>query len=161
MKPVLTTVISATALAFAGPALAAAAPSAKAPATNPAKPATAPSPATPPTTAAPATGTTDPLDQGATDSTAPATQADTATTSTTTTTTTASSAATAKAGDTVYDSTGVPAGTIESVSATSVVLVTSAGKATVPLSGLSNGPKGPTIAMTKTQLEEAIRKAKG
>ncbi len=70
-------------------------------------------------------------------------------------------AVTPKVGDTVYDSTGIAAGTVESVSDTSFVLVTSAGKATVPLSGLSNGPKGPTIAMTKAQLEEAIRKAKG
>jgi hypothetical protein len=138
MKLIATTMLSA-AVALASPAIAAKTPAAH--------------PAATPSTATPPSDTTTASDQTATDATTPASQADAAAS--------AHTAVTAKAGDTVYDNTGIAAGTVESVSGTTFVLVTSAGKATVPLSGLSNGPKGLTIAMTKSQLEEAIRKAKG
>ena len=68
----------------------------------------------------------------------------------------AAAAATAKAGDTVYDSAGEVVATVESVDGSNAVLSTGASKATVPLSSLSSGPKGPTIGMTKSELEAAI-----
>ncbi len=68
----------------------------------------------------------------------------------------AAQAATAKAGDTVYDSAGEVVATVESVEGTNAVISTGASKATVPLSALASGPKGPTLGMTKSQLEAAI-----
>jgi hypothetical protein len=68
----------------------------------------------------------------------------------------AAQAATAKAGDTVYDTAGEAVATIESVEGQNAVITTGSAKATVPLSSFASGPKGPTISMTKTQLEAAI-----
>lgn len=73
----------------------------------------------------------------------------------------AATAATAKAGDTVYDSAGEVVATVESVEGSNAVISTGASKATVPLSSLASGPKGPTIGMTKSQLEAAIAGAGG
>lgn len=69
----------------------------------------------------------------------------------------AAQAATAKAGDTVYDAAGEAVATIESVEGQNAVITTGSSKATVPLSSFGSGPKGPTISMTKAQLEAAIQ----
>lgn len=71
----------------------------------------------------------------------------------------AAQAAAAKAGDTIYDTAGEAVGTIESVDGTNAVISTGTAKATVPLSAFASGPKGPTIGMTKAQLEAAIQGA--
>jgi hypothetical protein len=71
----------------------------------------------------------------------------------------AAQAAAAKAGDTIYDSAGEAVGTIESVEGQNAVISTGTAKATVPLSAFASGPKGPTIGMTKAQLEAAIQAA--
>lgn len=71
----------------------------------------------------------------------------------------AAQTATAKAGDTVYDPAGQPAATIESIDGANAVLSTGTLKATVPLSAIGSGPNGPTISMTKAQLEAAIQGA--
>lgn len=70
-------------------------------------------------------------------------------------------AATAKAGDTVYDPSGQVVGTVESVSGGNFVLSTGSNKATLPISALGSGPNGPSISMTKDQLEAAIKQATG
>jgi hypothetical protein len=72
----------------------------------------------------------------------------------------AAQAATAKAGDTVYDTAGEVVATIESVEGQNAVITTGSAKATVPLSSFASGPKGPTISMTKAQLEAAISASK-
>ncbi|HEX8057114.1 MAG TPA: hypothetical protein VF481_10660 [Novosphingobium sp.] len=72
----------------------------------------------------------------------------------------AAQAATAKAGDTVYDTAGEVVATIESVEGQNAVITTGSAKATVPLSSFAAGPKGPTISMTKAQLEAAIAGSK-
>jgi len=72
----------------------------------------------------------------------------------------AAQAATAKAGDTVYDTAGEVVATVESVSGQNAVITTGSAKATVPLSSFAAGPKGPTISMTKAQLEAAIAGSK-
>jgi hypothetical protein len=71
----------------------------------------------------------------------------------------AASAATAKAGDTIYDSSGVAVGTVESVSGTNFVISTGTNKATLPMAALANGPNGPMISMSKAQLNAAIAQA--
>lgn len=71
----------------------------------------------------------------------------------------ASAEATAKAGDTVYDTTGEVVGTVESVTSDNFVISTGTNKATLPLSVLANGAKGPTIGMSKNQLDAEIQKA--
>ena len=72
----------------------------------------------------------------------------------------AAQAATAKAGDTVYDTSGQAVGTVESVSDGNFVISTGSSKATLSLASLGTGPNGPTISMTKAQLEAAIAQAK-
>jgi hypothetical protein len=59
----------------------------------------------------------------------------------------------AKAGDTVYDKTGEVVGTVESIEGQNAVISTASGKANVPLIAITSGSKGPTIGMTKAQLE--------
>lgn len=78
----------------------------------------------------------------------------------TTETAPAAEAAAAKAGDTVYDQAGEVVGTIESVEGGNFVISTGTNKATLSLSTLAQGPKGPVIGMTKQQLDEAIQNAK-
>ncbi|MBV1691685.1 hypothetical protein KRR38_29410 [Novosphingobium sp. G106] len=72
----------------------------------------------------------------------------------------AAQAATAKAGDTIYDTAGEVVATVESISGANAVITTGSAKATVPLSSFAAGPKGPTISMTKAQLEAAISASK-
>jgi preprotein translocase subunit YajC len=68
-------------------------------------------------------------------------------------------AATAKAGDTVYDTAGEVVGTVESVEGDNFIISTGTSKATLPLSALADGAKGPTIGMNKMQLDAAIQQA--
>jgi hypothetical protein len=71
----------------------------------------------------------------------------------------AAQAATAKAGDTVYDAAGAVVGTVESVEGENFVISTGSSKATLPMSALASGDKGPVIGMTKAELEAEIQKA--
>jgi hypothetical protein len=73
----------------------------------------------------------------------------------------AARAATAKAGDTIYDTAGEAVGTVESVEGSNFVISTGTNKATMPMSALASGPSGPTISMTKAQLNAAIEQAAG
>lgn len=72
----------------------------------------------------------------------------------------AAQAAATKAGDTIYDTAGEVVGTVESVTAENFVLSTGTNKATLPLSSLGTGAKGPTISLSRAQLEAEIEKAK-
>ena len=67
--------------------------------------------------------------------------------------------ASAKAGDTVYDKTGEVVGTVESIAGQNAVISTTTGKATIPLGALTSGSKGPTIGMTKAELDAAMQNA--
>jgi hypothetical protein len=71
----------------------------------------------------------------------------------------AAPAGTAKAGDTLYDKTGEVVGTVESINGQNAVISTASGKATIPLGALTNGSKGPTIGMTKAELDAAMQNA--
>ena len=71
----------------------------------------------------------------------------------------AAQSAAAKAGDTVYDQAGEVVGTIEQVEGGNFVISTGTNRATLALASLGQGPKGPTLAMTKAQLDTAIQKA--
>ena len=69
--------------------------------------------------------------------------------------------ATAKApatavGATVYDTAGGVVGTVSSVSPDAVVISTGAHDVAVPPASVGAGAKGPTMAMTKTQLDAAF-----
>jgi hypothetical protein len=71
----------------------------------------------------------------------------------------AAPASAAKAGDTLYDKTGEAVGTVESINGQNAVIATASGKATIPLGVLSSGSKGPTIGMTKAELDAAMQNA--
>ncbi|MDF2494971.1 hypothetical protein [Sphingomonas sp.] len=58
-------------------------------------------------------------------------------------------------GATIVDTQGNPVGTIASTDGTNAVVDTGTVKAAVPLSSFGTGPKGPTLAMTKAELEAA------
>lgn len=62
-------------------------------------------------------------------------------------------------GATVYGSDGAPVGKIESMASGNAVLDTGKRKATLALNAFGSGPQGPTITVTKTQLEDAVAKA--
>lgn len=64
------------------------------------------------------------------------------------------------AGQTVYDPAGAEVGTITSISGDSFVINTGTNTATLALSSLASGAKGPSIAMTKAQLDAAVATAK-
>lgn len=74
----------------------------------------------------------------------------------------AASAAAAKpeAGQTIYDSAGAEVGVIKSVDGETFVIDTGSNTATLALSSLGTGDKGPVIGMTKAQLDTAINAAK-
>jgi len=59
------------------------------------------------------------------------------------------------AGATVYDAQGGTVGTIASVDATSAVIDTGTNKVAVQLSSIGTSPKGPTLGLTKVQLDAA------
>lgn len=109
----------------------------------------APSAGTPETTTAQTPASEAPADA------APAAQADAAGQDS------AAQAATAKAGDTIYGPAGEAVGTVESVAGENFVISTGTNKATLPLASLGTGPNGPTISMTKDQLDAAIQQAAG
>ncbi len=71
----------------------------------------------------------------------------------------ASAAASVTAGATVYDAAGVEVGTIKSVDASNFVIDTGKNSATMALTTLSAGPKGPVIGLTREQLDAAAEKA--
>lgn len=66
-----------------------------------------------------------------------------------------------KAGDVVYDNTGQQVGSVESVNGNTVVVATEQGKGSMPLTEFAMGDKGLMMNHTKTELETAIRNAKG
>lgn len=66
--------------------------------------------------------------------------------------------ATVKASDTVYDTAGNVVGTIESVEGANAVLSTGTVKVQVPVSVISQGAKGPTISVTKAEVEAQAKK---
>lgn len=109
---------------------------------------------TPPADATAASTATPPMDSA----TPPADS-----TATTTAPTAATAALTATAavasGAMVYGSDGAPVGKIESVAGGNAVVDTGSRKATLALNAFGSGPQGPTITVTKTQLEDAVAKA--
>jgi hypothetical protein len=68
-------------------------------------------------------------------------------------------AAAVTSGATVYGSDGAPVGTIASVAGGNAVVDTGTRKATLALNAFGSGPQGPTITVTKAQLENAVAKA--
>ncbi|USI72106.1 hypothetical protein [Sphingomonas morindae] len=71
----------------------------------------------------------------------------------------ATSAPAVAQGATVYDPQGGTVGTVESVDGDFVVLATAANKVRLPKSSFGTGPKGPMIAMTAAQLDQAAAQA--
>ncbi|WP_375395919.1 hypothetical protein [uncultured Sphingomonas sp.] len=69
---------------------------------------------------------------------------------------TAPQPAAATIGATVYDSAGGVVGTISSVTADAIVISTGAHDVAVPPASVGSGAKGPTMAMTKAQLDAAF-----
>ncbi len=72
----------------------------------------------------------------------------------------ATAAAKPQAGQTVYDSAGAEVGVIKNVDGETFVIDTGTNTATLALSSLGTGEKGPVIGMTKAQLDAAINAAK-
>ncbi|WP_185209923.1 hypothetical protein [Sphingomonas sp. NBWT7] len=62
-------------------------------------------------------------------------------------------------GATIYDAQGGVVGTIASTDGTSAVVDTGANKAAVPLTSFGTSPKGPTLGMTKAELDAAAGQA--
>lgn len=62
-------------------------------------------------------------------------------------------------GATVYDAQGTEVGTIESVAGGNAVVFTGTNRATIPLASFGTSPKGPTLGMTRAQLDDAATKA--
>ena len=62
-------------------------------------------------------------------------------------------------GATVYDTQGAPVGTIEAVSGGNVVVSTGTAKASIPSTSFGRGTAGPVLAMTRAQLEAAVKGA--
>lgn len=67
----------------------------------------------------------------------------------------ASASPAVKAGATVYDAQGGVVGTIASTDGTNAVVDTGSVKAAIALSSFGSSPKGPTLGMTKAELEAA------
>ncbi len=82
-----------------------------------------------------------------------------ATSATPSTATTAAPAPALAQGATVYDPQGGTVGTVESMQGEFVVLATAKSKARLPKSSFGAGAKGPVIAMTATQLDQAAAQA--
>lgn len=76
-----------------------------------------------------------------------------------TTTTATATAATPSVGATVYDASGAEVGKIKSVNAPNFVIDTGKNTATLALTALGTGPKGPVLGMTKVELDAAAEKA--
>ncbi len=78
---------------------------------------------------------------------------------TTATATATATAATPTVGATVYDTAGAEVGTIKSITAPNFVIDTGKNSATLALTALGTGPKGPVLGMTKAELDAAAEKA--
>ncbi|KHS48488.1 MULTISPECIES: hypothetical protein [Novosphingobium] len=74
-------------------------------------------------------------------------------------TTAAPAAATPAVGAVVYDAAGAEVGKIKSVNAPNFVIDTGKNTATLALTALGTGPKGPVLGMTKVELDAAAEKA--
>lgn len=57
----------------------------------------------------------------------------------------------------VYDTAGDQVGTIESVAPDAVVVSTGTAKASIPPASFGQGASGPVLAMTRAQLEAAVK----
>lgn len=62
-------------------------------------------------------------------------------------------------GTTVYDGHGAEVGRIESVANGNAVVFTGTNRATIPLASFGTSPKGPTLGMTRAELDAAASKA--
>lgn len=71
----------------------------------------------------------------------------------------APTAATPTVGAVVYDAAGAEVGKIKSVNAPNFVIDTGKNTATLALTALGTGPKGPVLGMTKVELDAAAEKA--
>lgn len=71
----------------------------------------------------------------------------------------ASPAAALTQGATVLDTSGATVGTVQSISGDMVVLATAKSKVQLPKSSFAMGPKGPMIAMTAAQIDQAAAQA--
>jgi len=68
--------------------------------------------------------------------------------------------ASVKVGDTISDPAGNPVGTIETVEGSNAVLSTGTIKVRLPVSAISQGPKGATIPLTKAEVEAKAQPSK-
>lgn len=75
------------------------------------------------------------------------------------TATAATTTAAPAVGATVYDASGAEVGKIKSVNAPNFVIDTGKNTATLALTALGTGPKGPVLGMTKVELDAAAEKA--
>ena len=62
-------------------------------------------------------------------------------------------------GATVYDAQGMEVGKVESVAGGSAIVFTGTNRAAVPLASFGASPKGPTLGMTRAELDQAAAKA--
>lgn len=62
-------------------------------------------------------------------------------------------------GATVYDADGAEVGKIESIADGNAVVFTGTNRGTIPLASFGTSPKGPTLGMTRAQLDDAAAKA--
>ncbi len=62
-------------------------------------------------------------------------------------------------GATVYDAQGAEVGKIESVADGNAVVFTGTNRGTIPLTSFGSSPNGPTLGMTRAQLDEAAVQA--
>lgn len=67
--------------------------------------------------------------------------------------------ATVEVGATVYDASGAEVGKVKSVAAPNFVIDTGTNTATLALTALGTGPKGPVLGLTKAELDAAATKA--
>lgn len=70
-----------------------------------------------------------------------------------------SGAGTIAVGTTVFDAQGAEVGKIESVAGGNAVIFTGTNRATIPLASFGKSPKGPTLGMTRAELDAAAAKA--
>lgn len=71
----------------------------------------------------------------------------------------AESSVSVKASDTIYDPAGNEVGKIQSVNGANAVLSTGTVTVQIPTSVIAKGPKGPTIAATKAEVEAMAKKS--
>lgn len=71
----------------------------------------------------------------------------------------AASAPALTVGATIYDTQGGEVGKIDSMTADAVVVDTGANKATLPKTAFGSGAKGPTLTITKAQIDEQVAAA--